>query len=540
VLLGFRLRFAPGDCAGGGRETEPKQTGEGIPTAPNSASPAWKLSGKEVVLSVKKKKKVSSTRSGQKAWSGRFTQGTAPEVDRFTESISVDQRLYAQDILGSIAHVRMLARQEILSDREARRIEKALREIAREIQAGRFSFSPDREDIHMHIEARLTEKVGPLGGKLHTARSRNDQVALDVRLYLREVVDRVRHELVQLLEVVLRRAEETVDLLLPGYTHLQKAQPVRLTHHLLAYYQMFSRDEERLCEARKRVDVMPLGAGALAGAGYPVDPDYVADLLGFSRVASNSMDAVSDRDFMIEFCFGSAMILLHLSRWSEELILWSSEAFRFVDLPDAFCTGSSMMPQKKNPDVLELIRGKAGGVYGDLQSLLVMMKGLPLTYNRDMQEDKTSLFHSVDTVTDCLAVFSRLLESMGFHGDRMRTEAEKDFLNATDLADFLVRKGMPFRKAHRIAGEAVRTCLDKGIRLEDLTPAQWKSLSPGVDPGVRRALALEKVVEARCATGGTARKQVLKQIRLAWKELEKRKKKLLSDREKSTVFSTIP
>ena len=473
----------------------------------------------------------------KKAWSGRFRQDTAPEVERFTESVSFDQRLYRQDILGSIAHARMLAHQGILSRRDATKIEKGLKEIAREIETGRFLFSSQHEDIHMNVEARLIEKIGAVGGKLHTARSRNDQVALDMRLYLRENIDQVRGQLLRLLEVVLDRAEENLEVLLPGYTHLQKAQPVRLAHHLMAYVQMFSRDEQRLCQVRERVDVMPLGAGALAGSGYPVDPSFVAKLLGFSGVASNSMDAVSDRDFAIEFTFAASMILLHLSRWSEELILWSSEAFGFVELADAYCTGSSMMPQKKNPDVLELIRGKAGSLYGDLQSLLVLMKGLPLTYQRDMQEDKVPLFHAVDSVKACLSVFSPLLESIRFRADRMREEAERGFLNATDLADYLVRKGVPFRRAHGIAGKAVRYCLNRGKGLEDLNVSEWKTLAPEVEPSVQRSLRLEQVVEARNVPGGTARRQVRKQIRQARGEVQKRRDRLDKDEEKSSVLS---
>ena len=481
-----------------------------------------------------KKTGQRQTPGGQpkKAWSGRFRQKTAPEVERFTESVSFDQRLYRQDILGSVAHARMLAHQGILSRRDATKIEKGLKEIAREIEAGRFLFSLQHEDIHMNIEARLIEKIGAVGGKLHTARSRNDQVALDMRLYLRESIDQVRGQLLRLLEVALDRAEENLEVLLPGYTHLQKAQPVRLAHHLMAYVQMFSRDEQRLCQVRERVDVMPLGAGALAGSGYPVDPSFVASLLGFARVAPNSMDAVSDRDFAIDFTFAASMILLHLSRWSEELILWSSEAFGFVELADAYCTGSSMMPQKKNPDVLELIRGKAGSLYGDLQSLLVLMKGLPLTYQRDMQEDKGPLFHAVDTVKACLSVFSPLLESIRFRADHMREEAERGFLNATDLADYLVRKGVPFRRAHGIAGKAVRYCLDKGKRLEDLNVSEWKTLAPEVEPSVQRSLRLEQVVEARNVPGGTARRQVRKQIRQARGEVKKRRDRLDKDKEK--------
>ena len=490
---------------------------------------------------VKKRegKTIPGGRPKKKAWAGRFRQETAPEVERFTESISFDERLYRQDILGSIAHARMLARQEILPAGDAKLIEKGLREIAGEIQAGRFRFSSKLEDIHMNIEARLIEKIGDVGGKLHTARSRNDQVALDMRLYLREVIDEVRGQLLRLHEVLLGRAEETMEVLLPGYTHLQKAQPVRLAHHLMAYYQMFSRDGERLSQLRDRVDVMPLGAGAIAGSGYPVDPSFVAELLGFSRTAPNSMDAVSDRDFAIEFCFAASVILLHLSRWSEELILWSSEAFGFVELDDAYCTGSSMMPQKKNPDVLELIRGKAGSVYGDLQALLVLMKGLPLTYQRDMQEDKVPLFHAVDTVQACLSVFSVLLESVRFQEDRMQREAEQGFLNATDLADHLVRQGMPFRQAHAVAGRAVRHCLDQGKKLEDLTRKEWKALAPEVGPGVKGILGIERIVEARNIPGGTARRQVRKQLRQARAEVRKRRDRLEKDKERGSVLGLL-
>ena len=493
------------------------------------------VAGKGKKINKNEKKSGFIESGSKKLWSGRFREGPEQDVELFTESVSVDQRLYRQDIQGSIAHVRMLARQQILTLQDAKKIEAGLKQVAEEIQSGRFRFSPALEDIHMHIEARLTEIVGEVGGKLHTARSRNDQVALDVRLYLRDTIDRIRGEILQLLEVLVEQASGNVDVILPGYTHLQKAQPVRLAHHLLAYGQMFLRDEQRLCHQRERVDVMPLGAGALAGAGYPVDPAFVAQLLGFSRVASNSMDAVSDRDFAIECCFSASMTLMHLSRWAEELILWATEAFGFVDLPDAYCTGSSMMPQKKNPDILELIRGKTGSVFGDLQALLVLMKGLPLTYNRDMQEDKVPLFHAVDTVLACLSIFSALLRSVHFQGKRMRSEAEKGFLNATDLADFLVRKGVPFRKAHRIAGEAVRCCLEEGKRLEDLSDLEWHGVSPEVDTDIRKALGLDAVVEARTASGGTARKQVLRQIRLTQKELEKRREKLRGDSEKTST-----
>lgn len=466
-----------------------------------------------------KGKRAGACRSQPKLWAGRFDEGTAREVEGFTESISVDRRLYREDIRGSMAHCEMLARQGILSKGDATRILKALREIEKEIEAGAFPFSSDREDIHMHVEARLIEKIGDTGGRLHTGRSRNDQVALDMRLYLLGGIGAVRTELFRLRRLIVERASRSVDVVLPGFTHLQKAQPVRLAHHLMAYYQMFTRDEERLREVRERVDVMPLGAGALAGSGYPVDPRFVADRLGFSRVAANSMDAVSDRDFAVEFVFCATLVMLHLSRWCEELILWTTEAFRFAELPDGLCTGSSMMPQKKNPDVLELIRAKTGRVYGDLVALLTLLKALPLAYNRDMQEDKPPLFDAVDTVRDCLSIFCLLLSGLRFREDRMRSEAEQGFLNATDLADELVRRGFPFRKAHRLAGQVVRYCADKGKGLEDLGPEEWQRLCPGVDPSIRHALALESVVERRDGPGGTSRRRVLEQIRAARKEL---------------------
>ncbi len=454
-----------------------------------------------------------------KLWAGRFEEGTAREVERFTESISVDRRLYREDIRGSLAHCEMLARQGILSKRDAARISKGLREIEKEIETGAFPFSSAREDIHMHVEARLIEKIGEVGGRLHTGRSRNDQVALDMRLYLLGAVGAVRAELFRLRRLIVERSSRSVDTILPGFTHLQKAQPVRLAHHLMAYYQMFTRDDERLRQVRERVAVMPLGAGALAGSGYPVDPRFVADRLGFSRVAPNSMDAVSDRDFALEFVFCASLVMLHLSRWCEELILWTTDAFGFAELPDGLCTGSSMMPQKKNPDVLELIRAKTGRVYGDLAALLALMKALPLAYNRDMQEDKPALFDAVDTVRDCLSVFCLVLSGLRFREDRMRAEAQQGFLNATDLADELVRRGFPFRKAHRMAGQAVRYCADRGKALEDLGPEEWRRLCPGVDPSIRNALALESVVERRDGPGGTSRRRVLEQIRAARREL---------------------
>lgn len=456
-----------------------------------------------------------------KLWAGRFEEGTDREVERFTESISVDRRLFREDIRGSLAHCEMLARQGILSKKDAARILKGLKEIEKEIETGVFPFSSAREDIHMHVEARLIEKIGETGGRLHTGRSRNDQVALDVRLHLLGVIRSVRSELLRLRRLIVERARRCVDVILPGFTHLQKAQPVRLAHHLMAYYQMFSRDDERFRQLRERVAVMPLGAGALAGSGYPVNPRFVADRLGFSRVAANSMDAVSDRDFAVEFVLCASLVMLHLSRWCEELILWTTDAFGFAELPDGLCTGSSMMPQKRNPDVLELIRAKTGRVYGDLVTLLTLLKALPLTYNRDMQEDKPPLFDAADTVRSCLSIFCLVLEGVRFREDRMRSEAQQGFLNATDLADELVRRGFPFRKAHRTAGEAVRYCADRGKALEDLGPEEWQRLCPGVDPSIREALGLECVVERRDGPGGTSRRRILEQIRSARHELSR-------------------
>jgi len=460
------------------------------------------------------KKKVLADRSN-KAWSGRFSDPTFRDVETFTESISVDKRLYTHDIMGSIAHCRMLARQRILTVKEARQIEQALREIEKEIREGRLTLSVQFEDIHMNIEHRLMEKLGKTGGKLHTARSRNDQVSLDTRLYLIEELGRIRESLTGILEVILDRAIESLDILVPGYTHLQRAQPVRLAHHLLAYFEMFLRDRERLVQLLERVSVMPLGAGALAGTSFSIDPSYVATNLRFSRVFANSMDAVSDRDFVIECSFVASLIMMHLSRWAEELIIWATEEFGFVELPDSYCTGSSMMPQKKNPDVLELIRGKTARVYGDVMALLSLMKALPLTYNRDMQEDKEPLFHAVDTARDSLEIFQMIIRAVRFHSDRMRESIERGFLNATDLADYLVRKGVPFRDAHGIAGKAVAACLDKGKRLEELSMDEWRKLSSKIGPDITTVLQPETLIDARTSPGGTSRKNILREIQRA-------------------------
>jgi len=466
-----------------------------------------------------KGKKAVGSRAGaarsQKVWSGRFSEAPSPELEAFTESVSVDKRLFRHDIMGSIAHCRMLARQGILTAREAGRIERALREIERELGLGRLPLAARHEDIHMNIEHLLAEKVGPVAGKLHTARSRNDQVALDMRLFLREELAAIRQALTALMETILERAAGSVDTVLPGYTHLQRAQPVRLAHHLLAYFEMFLRDRQRLDQLAERVAVMPLGAGALAGTGFPIDPRSVASELGFARVFSNSMDAVSDRDFAIETCFVASVLMMHLSRWAEELVLWSSHEFGFVELADAYCTGSSMMPQKKNPDVLELIRGKTARVYGDLMALLALMKALPLTYNRDMQEDKEPLFHAVDTARESVIIFGKVLQTARFREERMRAAVEEGFLDATDAADYLARKGMPFRDAHRAVGKAVALCQKKGIRLQDLSSDEWKKVAGRLGPEVRAMLAASSPADRRSSPGGTSRESVLSQIERA-------------------------
>ncbi len=459
--------------------------------------------------------KTKRTRRGpdrEKAWSGRFSEQPSSELETFTESLSVDRRLYRYDIMGSIAHCRMLAARGILSRDEARRIERALKQIERDIGQGRSTLTARYEDIHMNIEHLLAERVGALAGKLHTARSRNDQVVLDLRLFLREELVSIRMALTNLLETILERASQTVDIVLPGYTHLQRAQPVRLAHHLLAYFEMFARDRERLDQVAERVAVLPLGAGALAGTGFPIDPQLVAAELSFPRVFSNSMDAVSDRDFVIETCCAASLIMMHLSRWAEELIIWASHEFGFVELSDAYCTGSSMMPQKKNPDVLELIRGKTARVYGDLVALLVLMKALPLTYNRDMQEDKEPLFHAVDTVKSSLSIFSQVVRTLTFREDRMKAAVHEGFLEATDVADYLAAKGMPFRDAHRVVGKAVALCHKRGIGLRDLSSEEWTRLAGPYGSGLPSVVASCVGVEGRTSPGGPSRESVLRQI----------------------------
>lgn len=449
----------------------------------------------------------------EKLWGGGFSEAPAPSVEAFTASIDLDRRLYRHDIRGSIAHAEMLARQGILSRREAERIVRGLRAIEREIERGRFRFSRADEDIHMNIERRLTEKIGPAGAKLHTARSRNDQVALDLRLYLREEIDEILKAVARLERALARLARRSLDVVVPGYTHLRRAQPVLLAHHWLAYVEMLERDRGRLEDCRERTDVLPLGAGALSGTSFPIDRAYVARRLGFRRISKNSIDAVSDRDFAIEFVAACAILFVHLSRLAEELVLWSSAEFGFIELPDRYCTGSSMMPQKKNPDVPELVRGKAGRIFGHLQALLAMMKGLPLAYNRDLQEDKAPLFDTVDTVKASLEVCAAMVEGIKIQPERMAAAARDGFMNATDLADYLVERGIPFRTAHRLVGRIVRHCAERGCRIEELPLEELRRFSPRIGSDVYDFLSPEAMVRRRRAPGGTAPANVKRRLR---------------------------
>ncbi len=440
-------------------------------------------------------------------WGGRFERAPDRLVKEFTASIGFDRRLYRQDILGSIAHCRMLARQGILRPEEAEAIIAGLRQIRQEIAEGRFPFALDREDIHLNIEGRLHDLIGEVAGKLHTARSRNDQVALDLRLYAREAILLTVERLLDLSAALLDLASRHRAVVMPGYTHLQRAQPILFAHHLLAYVEMFERDRERFQDAYRRTNVLPLGSGALAGVPYPIDRQYVADLLGFEAISRNSLDAVSDRDFVVEYEAAAALTMVHLSRLAEELVLWTSAEFGFLELDDAFCTGSSIMPQKKNPDVAELLRAKSGRVIGHLVGLLTVLKGLPLAYNKDLQEDKEGFFDTVDTLLLALTVAAPLLQTATVRADRMRAAAADTFALATDYADYLVRKGLPFRAAHQTVGRLVAWCLAHGRRLEDLSLDELRQFSPLFAEDVR-AITLESAVAARAVPGGTAPAQV--------------------------------
>ncbi len=448
-----------------------------------------------------------------KLWGGRFATGTADSVEAFTASIEIDARLYRHDIMGSIAHAKMLAKQRIIPAGDARKIIRGLQTIQREIDGRKFQFSQADEDIHMNIERRLTELIGPAGGKLHTARSRNDQVALDMRLFLRDEVGLIVDGLHALGQELASAASKHLDVIMPGYTHLQRAQPVLFSHHLLAYFDMFERDGERFNECLTRINVLPLGSGALAGTTFPIDRAYVAKLLGFPRVSKNSIDAVSDRDFLLEFLASSSILFVHLSRLAEEFVLWSTQEFGFVELPDGYCTGSSMMPQKKNPDVPELIRGKTGRVFGHLQALLTIMKGLPLAYNRDLQEDKIPLFDTVDTVKACVKIMGEVIAGMKVRRERMLSAVQDGFMNATDLADYLVERALPFRAAHEVAGKVVQFCLAHGKRIEELTLVELKRFSDKFEKNVYKYLSAEAAVERRRAVGGTARGNVVRRLR---------------------------
>jgi len=449
----------------------------------------------------------------KKPWAGRFSDKTHASLERFSCSVHFDSRLWEYDIKGSIAHVKMLAKQKIISRKDADRIIKGLKEIRDEIKEGKFQFKEELEDVHMNIEHALIEKMGPVGGKVHTARSRNDQIALDVRLYLRDEIETIQGMLATLQKALLKKAEECIDIIMPGYTHLQRAQPVLLSHHLLAYCEMLQRDRERLEDCLKRVDVLPLGSAALAGTGFNIDREYVAKLLDFKSISSNSMDAVSDRDFVIEFISTASMIMMHLSRFSEEMILWNTEEFGFVELPDAFTTGSSIMPQKKNPDVFELIRGKTGRVYGNLISILTVMKALPLTYNRDMQEDKGPLFDTVDTLKECLKILKEVIPHIKFKREKMRTAVSEGFMTATDLADYLVKKGVPFREAHHITGRIVSYCIKTKKSLHDLAPDEFRKFSTHIEEDVYEYLLPEKSIDSRRSYGGTSSDSVMEQIK---------------------------
>ena len=456
----------------------------------------------------------------KRMWGGRFEEATDALVQQFNASIEVDKALALQDIQGSIAHANMLAEQAILTSDEAERIIGGLESVRADIVAGAFEWQTELEDVHMNIEHALTERVGAVGGKLHTARSRNDQVATSFRLWLREKT----YELVELLGVTravfVDLAETHLDALMPGYTHLQVAQPILFSHHMLAYFEMFTRDQGRLTDSLKRLNVSPLGAGALAGTGFPIDRERTAELLSFSEPASNSLDAVSDRDFALEFLSAACISMMHLSRLSEELILWSSQEFGFVTLPDSHTTGSSIMPQKKNPDVSELVRGKTGRVYGNLMALLTVMKGLPLAYNKDMQEDKEGVLDTVATLSVCLKLTASLLPKMKLDKKRMYAAAGRAYSNATDLADYLAKKGLPFREAHEVVGKLVALGLREGKDLQDLTLEQLRSASELIEEDVYEVLRLEAVVNARNSYGGTSAEQVKVQIERAKRALD--------------------
>jgi argininosuccinate lyase len=463
---------------------------------------------------------------GEKPWQGRFEQPMNKLVEEFTASVHFDKRLYRYDVEGSIAHCRMLAASKIISDEEASLIVAGLGEIQREVERGAVDLTSAQEDIHMAIEQRLIQKIGEVGGKLHTARSRNDQISLDMRLYQRDLLAQCRMLIVDLQKVLVSLAEQNLGVVMPGFTHLQHAQPVLLSHHLMAYYEMFRRDDERLEGCSRRTNVLPLGSAALAGTTLPINMEWTAQYLRFPRITENSIDAVSDRDYLIEFNAAAAIIMMHVSRMAEELILWSTSEFAFIEISDAFCTGSSIMPQKKNPDVPELMRGKTARVYGNLMALLTLTKALPLAYNRDLQEDKEPVFDTADTVVSTLRLLARLLPEVRFKRDRMAKMAAEGFTLATDLADYLVRKGVPFRKAHHVVGQLVQHCIRNGMELHECSLDELKSFHKAFEPDVFPFLDLDSVIDQRTSLGGTATSRVREALLRASAELQLKEKAL--------------
>jgi argininosuccinate lyase len=453
----------------------------------------------------------------KKVWGGRFQKPTAKSVEKFTASIHYDKRLYQYDIEGSIAHAAMLAGQGIIAQEEATKISAALESILKDMDQGKIAFRPSDEDIHMAIERELISRTGETGGKLHTARRRNDQIALDVRLFLRSEVEKILSALTGLQSQLVKMAKSEISTIMPGYTHMQKAQPVLLSHYLLAFWEMFARDIARLRDCKNRFNELPLGAAALAGTSLPIDRRQTAKKLNFPLISKNSMDTVADRDFIAEFIFASSLIMMHLSRFCEDLILWSSDEFGFVEISDAYTTGSSIMPQKKNPDVAELIRGKSARVYGDLFAIMTLLKGLPMTYNRDLQEDKEPLFDAVDTVKDCLKIFTEMIRETKFNSGKMYVAAQGGFSTATDVAEYLVKKGLPFRKSHEIVGKIVAYCLKNKKRLDQLSLKEYQKFYEGFSADIKESIKLEKAVNSRRHIGGTATTAVMGRI----KEIEK-------------------
>ena len=453
-------------------------------------------------------------------WGGRFTKETDKLVYNFNASISFDQKFYKQDIMGSKAHVKMLAKQGILTEQERDQILEGLDGILRDVENGSLEITPEYEDIHSFVEANLIDRIGDPGKKLHTGRSRNDQVALDMKLYVRDEIDEIDGELKTLLQELLSLMEKNVHTYMPGFTHLQKAQPVTLAHHIGAYFEMFRRDRERMADIRKRMNLCPLGAGALAGTTYPLDREYTAQLLGFDGPTRNSMDSVSDRDYVIELLSALSTVMMHLSRFSEEIILWNSNEYGFVEIDDAYSTGSSIMPQKKNPDIAELLRGKTGRVYGALMSILTTMKGIPLAYNKDMQEDKELTFDAIDTVKGCLRLFAGMISTMEFRREVMEASAKNGFTNATDAADYLVNHGVPFRDAHGIVGRLVLLCIDRGISLDELPLEEYQKLSPAFQEDIYEAVSMKTCVEKRETYGAPGPEAMEKVIRENRKYLE--------------------